>query len=487
MSSSSSLKKESSFEETIETTGKDVEKVPDYTEEEYKRILKKIDKQLLPFVSVLYLLSFLDRANIGNAKIAGLAKDLHLHGLQYNVIAAVFFIPYSFAEVPSNICLKLFRPSIWIPSIMVAWGIVMTLMSLTHTYEGLIICRIFLGLTEAGLFPGITYYLSLWYRKRDVAVRIAIFFSAATLAGAFGGILAYGIEKMEGIGGLHGWQWIFCLEGIATVLVAFVAYFFMHDYPGTAKFLTEHERAIVTHTLREDTQGQSRHFDKKFVWQAATDYKTYLQMGIYLGLLTTVYAIALFIPTIINELGYSAARAQLLTIPVFVAGCLTTVLFGWLSDKYVIRGPFIIGSCLLSLIGFIILYTTKTPGASYVGAVFAAMGAYPTIAIDVAWAGSAVGGDIQKGVALAMVVGTGNLGGVCSSFIFITPPRFHIGHGTIMGWLGLSILLSLVAMWDYNRLNKKNIAICEREGIDESRRHEFREMGNKSPLFRFIL
>jgi MFS family permease len=485
MSSHSSLKKEASFE--THTEEQDLEKVPNYTEEEYKKILRKIDKQLLPFVSLLYLLSFLDRANIGNAKIAGLAKDLHLEGLQYNVIAGVFFIPYAAAEVPSNICLKLFRPSIWIPSIMVAWGIVMTLMCLCNSYHGLIVARIFLGLTEAGLFPGITYYLSLWYRKRDVAVRIAIFFSAATLAGAFGGILAFAIEKMEGIGGLHGWQWIFCLEGIATVLVAFVSYFFMHDYPATAKFLTEHERAIVLHTLKEDTQGQSRHFDKKFVIQAISDYKTYVQMGIYCGLLLTVYAIALFIPTIINELGYSSAKAQLLTVPVFVAGCLTTVLFGYLSDRYHIRGPFVIGSCLLAMIGYIILYTQDTPGAAYAGAVLAAMGAYPTIAIDLAWAGSAVGGDIQKGVVLAMVVGTGNLGGICSSFVYITPPRFHVGHGTIMGWLGLSIVLSLFAMWDYNRLNKKNIAICEREGIDESRRHEFREMGNKSPLFRYAI
>jgi hypothetical protein len=114
------------------------------------------------------------------------------------------------------------------------------------------------------------------------------------------------------------------------------------------------------------------------------------------------------------------------------------MLVGWLSDKYLIRGPFVIGSCLLSMIGYIVLYTQTKPGAAYAGAVLAAMGAYPTIAIDLAWAGSAVGGDIQKGVVLAMVVGTGNLGGVCSSFIYITPPRFHVGHGTIMGWLGLS-------------------------------------------------
>lgn len=222
------------------------------------------------------------------------------------------------------------------------------------------------------------------------------------------------------------------------------------------------------------------------------------------GLLIPVYAIALFTPTIVKELRYSAANAQLLTIPPFVAGCIVTIAAGVYSDKYNLRGPFIICCSTVSLIGYIVLYTQDRPGVSYVGAILAAVGVYPTIAIALAWAGSAAGGDVRKGVTLAMVIGIGNLGGVCSSFIYLHAPRFFVGHGTCMGCLALSyvvfllylfgmwtrtdvarrIVLSLVAMWDYNRLNKKKIAQCEREGIDESRREEFSEMGNESPLFR---
>jgi len=412
---------------------------------------------------------------------------LGLVGLKYNIIAAVFFIPYALAEVPSNVALKIFRPSIWIPSIMVAWGIVMTLMALAHTYEGLIIARIFLGLAEGGLFPGVTFYLSLWYRRRDVALRIALFFSAATIAGAFGGLLAYGIQNMEGIGGLHGWQWIFCLEGIVTVIVAVMSYFFMYDYPETATFLTQSERVVVMQVLKEDTGGQSTQFSMKFVWQAFMDYKSYVQIGIYLGLLIPVYAIALFLPTIVNELGFTAAQAQLLTVPPFVAGCIATIALGFVSDKYNLRGPFIIGSCLLALVGYIILYCTTSSGAGYAGAVLAAVGVYPTIAVHLAWAGSMAGGDVRKGVVIAMVIGFGNLGGICSSFIYMTPPRFFVGHGTIMGWLSLSIILSLFNMWDFNRLNKQKEAQCQREGIDESRWMEFKDMGSESPLFRYTL
>ncbi|KAI5831300.1 MFS general substrate transporter [Schizophyllum commune Tattone D] len=457
----------------------------DFDPVEHRRILRKIDWHLLPFVSLLYLLSFLDRSNIGNAKVAGMAVDAHLDGLKYNTVAAVFFIPYALAEVPSNILLKLARPSRWIPSIMVAWGIVMTLMCLCDNYHDLIIARIFLGLTEAGLFPGVTFYLSLWYRRREVSSRIAIFFSAATVAGAFGGILAFGIEKMEGIAGLHGWQWIFCLEGILTVICAVASYFFMHDYPETATFLTADERAHVVKILRADAKGLATHYDFKFVLQALFDYKSWVQVGVYMGNLITVYAISLFLPTIIAELGYANAEAQLLTIPPFVLGA--TIIVGFVSDRMNLRGPFIIGGSFVAIIGYIVLYTQSKPGPSYVGTFLAAAGVFPTIAVNLAWAGSMAGGDIRKGVVIAMVIGIGNLGGICSSFIYITPPRFHIGHGTILGWLGLSILCTAFAMWDYRRLNRAKEARCKAEGIEESRWEEFVEMGSESPLFRYTL
>lgn len=154
------------------------------SEEEYRHLLPKLDLSILPYLCLIALLSFLDRSNIGNAKIAGLPKDLHLKGVQFNVAVSVFFITYAFAEVPSNIILKIIRPSLWFPSIMVTWGTVTVLMCLVKDYRELVVARVFLGLTEAGLLPGLVYYLSLWYRRRDCALRIAIIFTAVTLAGS---------------------------------------------------------------------------------------------------------------------------------------------------------------------------------------------------------------------------------------------------------------------------------------------------------------
>lgn len=218
-----------------------------------------------------YSMAFIDRSNIGNAKIAGMSKDLKLVGLQYNIALTAFFPPYCLLEVPSNIILKLLRPSIWITILLFSWvcllwiqnlgeaetnvvkGLVMTLMGLVHTYEGLVIARVFLGVAECGFFPAATYLLTIWYKRYEVMQRMAIFYAAASMSGAFSGLLAYGIQFMDGIGGRQGWQWIFTLEGIVPVAFSFILYFILPDSPETAKFLTKHEKEFIVNRLALET------------------------------------------------------------------------------------------------------------------------------------------------------------------------------------------------------------------------------------------
>ncbi|KAG8931893.1 hypothetical protein FRC02_001978 [Tulasnella sp. 418] len=458
-----------------------------FDEKEDARILRKIDWQLLPFVSLLYLLSFMDRSNIGNAKIAGLVPDLKLKGLEYNICAAIFFITYSLAEVPSNVALKLVKPSIWIPSIMVAWGIVMTLMGLVKDFKGLLIARLFLGLTEAGLFPGVNFIISLWYRRKEQAFRTAIFFSAATLAGCFGGLLAAAIAKMDGIAGLNGWAWIFILEGILTVIVAIIAYFTMHDYPQTARFLTEAERRHVVERLRVDHGDLATHVDKRFFWQAILDYKSYLYVIMYMGILIPLYAFSLFLPTIVNGLGYAGTHAQLMSVPPYVGGCIATVLIGWYSDKIHVRGPFILGSSVTAIVGYVLLLSSPKPGVGYTGAMIVALGIFPSIPVSISWVGNNVGGDLKKGVVMAMVIGIGNLGGICSSFVYLPKdsPRYFTGHGVMIGSLAVTFVTASIMIINFKRLNKQKEAICMRDNIGEERRAEFRDMGDASPLYRY--
>jgi sugar phosphate permease len=148
-----------------------------------KALVRKLDLRLLPALTALYLLSFLDRSNVANARIEGLTDDLHMSGDQYLTGLTLYFIGYVLFEIPSNIVLKRTSPRQWLPTLTLAWGIVATLMGVTQNYSGFLAVRFFLGATESGLFPGVVYYISKWYLRSERQYRVALFFSAASLAG----------------------------------------------------------------------------------------------------------------------------------------------------------------------------------------------------------------------------------------------------------------------------------------------------------------
>lgn len=164
--------------------------------------------------------------------------------------------------------------------------------------------RWFLGLAEAGLFPGVGYFLSCWYKRAEFGVRMAIFFSAAALAGSFGGLLAAAIAQMDGIGGRPGWSWIFILEGLATIIIGVLSFWMVHDFPDEATFLSEVDRKRVLRRLAEDQQAsaEKEQFKMTYFWASLKDWKTYAGAIIYMGADGSLYAFSLFVPTIINQL-----------------------------------------------------------------------------------------------------------------------------------------------------------------------------------------
>ena len=166
---------------------------------------------------------------------------------------------------------------------MIGWGICMTTMGLVHNFQGLMTARFFLGLAEAGLFPGINYYLSCWYRRDEFGIRAAIFFSAAAVSGSFGGLLAAAIGNMDGIGGKRGWSWIFILEGLATIVISIASFWMVFDFPDEATFLSDIDRQRVIRRLKADQQSSAEHeeFRMTYFWASVTDWKTWLGAVIY--------------------------------------------------------------------------------------------------------------------------------------------------------------------------------------------------------------
>lgn len=276
---------------------------------------------------------------------------------QYNLALTIFFISYSVFEPLTQILLKRWRPSIFIPAIMLAWGICMTLMGLVTNFAGLAAARWFLGLTEAGLFPGVNYYLSCWYKRSEFGVRAAVFFSAAAVAGSFGGLLAAAIAQMEGVGGLAGWAWIFIIEGIVTVIIGIISFWIVQDFPDEAKFLSIDDRRRVIRRLKEDKQSSAEHeeFKMAYFWASVMDWKTYTGMIIYMGCVGPLYAFSLFVPTIIRDLGYSSTTAQLLSVPPYAFAAVLTIAIGFIADRTRQRGLCNIIVSFLGIVGFAML------------------------------------------------------------------------------------------------------------------------------------
>ncbi|KAF9785820.1 MFS general substrate transporter [Thelephora terrestris] len=374
------------------------------------RLLRKVDWKLLPWLSFLYFLSFLDRTSIGNAKLYNLTNDLRLSDQQYLLCLTVFYFSYSIFEVPSNVILKMLHPRSWIALLVISCGIIMVAQGLVRNYGELLSVTWLLGLFQAGIFPGVTYYLSCWYKRSEFGIRAAIFFSAASVSGAFGAFLAAAISKMNGILGKAGWEWIFILEGLVTIIAGVMSYWIIQDFPDGAKFLTEAELLM------------------------------------YAGTNGPLYAFALFLPTIINQIGYQANLANLLTIPIYVLVSIVTCSVGFYADRKGQRGRVNIICLCIAATGYIILIFSRIPALSYFAVYLAACGIFPTVPNTIAWVSNNVEGSSKRSVSIAMVISFGSLNGAVSSNVYRARdgPWYTLGHGIVLIYICLCLLTSLV-------------------------------------------
>ncbi|CAG8078745.1 unnamed protein product [Penicillium salamii] len=454
-----------------------------------RKLLWKLDLRLVPWLSLLYLVSFLDRTNIGNAKLVGLQDDLGMSNAQFNATLTIFFVSYSIFEPATNILLKRLRPSIFIPLIMMSWGICMTLMGIVHNYAGLMAVRWFLGLSEAGLFPGVGYFLSCWYKRSEFGVRMAIFFSAAALAGSFGGLLAAAIAKMHGVGGLAGWSWIFILEGLLTFLIGVASFWCVYDFPDQARFLSSDDRKRVLRRLALDQQSSAEHeeFKMDYFWASVKDWKTYTGAVIYMGADGALYAFSLFVPTIIS---YSSIRAQLLSVPPYAAAAILTVTVGFIADRTRQRGLCNIAVSFLGMAGFSMLLGCESAGARYAGVFLGAMGIYPAIANTISWTSNNTEGVYKRGVSIGIIIGWGNLNGIVSSNIYREEdkPRYYPGHGVVLAYLVLFLFGGSVVQYLLLRRENGKRRRGERdawvEGMDQS---QVDLLGDQRPDFIYTL
>ncbi|KAK6085979.1 hypothetical protein SCUP234_01378 [Seiridium cupressi] len=428
--------------------------VPD-TEEE-RKLVRKIDLYILPTMWLMYLLSYMDRTNIGNAKIAGMQEDLGLDSGRYSVSLVVFFVGYVVWEVPSNMILARTRPSIFLPAIMFLWGCATIGMAFIHTYEALVGLRVLVGLLESGFAPGMLLLLSSWYKPDEQARRFGVYISAAILSGAFGGLIAGSITSgLNGVHGLAGWRWLFIVEGAATAGWSLIASFILMDFPANTKRLSERERELAIKRLlasdaRVETEDTPKLSHLQALKQSVTNWRVWLFVIGYMAVVGSS-TLSYFYPTLVAGLGYSTTTAQYMTIPIYVAAFFVTIIVVYFMDKYSRWRGLVLGcamgvSCLCAIITCAV-YDFK---ARYALLVIMASGLWASNGLSLAYASSTfstMSAEV-RGISLAFVNAMGNLAQIYGSYLFPSKdsPKYLMGFGVISG-LCFTGVLSYLALF----------------------------------------
>ncbi|KUL86347.1 hypothetical protein ZTR_08542 [Talaromyces verruculosus] len=434
-----------------------------------RALVRKQDLRILPLSAGIYLLCYLDRSNIGNAKTLNsntgnsLLEETHMTNYQYIVALMLFLIAYAIFEVPSNYLLKKLRPSRWIAILMVSWGAITMGLGGTHSFGEVAGIRFLLGMVEAGLFPGLVYYLTFWYRVSERSLRVAIILASATLAGAFGGAIAYGVGHMNGSSGLSAWRWLFIIEGAPSCASAVLVWFFLPDYPETCHFLNEEDKELAKQRLSvEGTKGNASAMTWADAKEILTEWRLYVHYIIYFGISTPFSSLSLFTPTITAGLGYEGLLAQLMTVPPYAVAYVVTLAVSYSADHFNARALHSAVMAFIGAMGF--LASAVLPADAYLHRygclIVACSGAFSCIPPLLGWLSSSLISTAGVGLAIALNISFGAPGQIVGVWIYKSDQAtrgYPTGHWTNAALLLLVSAGCLGLRLYYGWLNRKSL------------------------------
>lgn len=457
------------------------------------RVRWKIDLCVVPLCTLLYLLNYIDRAAIGNARVAGLDRDLGLTGNQFYYSLTIFYIFYILVELPSNMIFKRVG-SLWISFLVIGFGVVTIGTAFIKNLAGLIVTRILLGITEGGVLPAIAYLLSRYYRKQELIARIGFFLALSpSLSGAFGGLLASGFLKSADIGMVVRWRKIFLWEGVITTVVGIISIFILPTWPEKTRMFNEEERAIAIARVRnENSNNMTEENDTQPFWQsfkqAFSIHSTLCIIG-YSCINVSVAGLSTFMPTVIRTLGrYSTIGVQLRTVPPFVVAAAWSVLITYTSWKVQKRGIFIMISVPLAILGYTLFLATSNPNARYAGCFLAFTGVVPLGPFFLSWGLNNNPNPTPRAILSALIPGLGTIGSVVSTWTYTAnfAPDFTPGNAinvaTTTCVFVIGAFLTAYVKWE-NRRRERGDLDYRLEGLTEKQQQE---LGHKHPNFRFV-
>lgn len=370
--------------------------------------LRKVAWRLVPWLGVLYFFAFLDRVNVGFAALT-MNADLGLSSAVFGIGAGIFFIGYVAFEVPSNVLLERFGARFWIARIMVTWGVLSAAMAFVQGPASFYTVRFLLGIAEAGFFPGIIYYLTCWFPSQHRARIIALFMIALPLSSVIGAPLSTALLDIEA-GGLQGWQWMFLLEAIPTVLLGIAVLFILPDGPADARWLTPDEKVSLQRELAREGAGSS-HEHTSSLRAALVMPRVWLYGVVYFSILVGLYGFSFWLPQIIKSLGdLTNSQVGLVTTIPYALACIALVVWGRHSDATGERALHVALPPLLAAVALAASGWSSEPLVAFAALCLAAVGIYAGLPAFWALASRGLQGAAAAG-AIALINSVGNIGG----------------------------------------------------------------------------
>ncbi|KAL4898364.1 major facilitator superfamily domain-containing protein [Aspergillus ambiguus] len=433
-----------------------------------KSVLRKLDFCFLPCVTMMLLMSYLDRINVSNARLAGMQSDLSMSDTQWSAGISLFYVGYIISQVPASVFIAKGKPSIILPCIMLAWSTVTVCMSALSSGWGFCLCRFLVGVTEGPFIPAVSLMTSSWYTKKESPLRMGIWHAGNIISNVFSGLLAAAIlTNMDGVARLTAWQWFILLEGIVSIMVACLAFWFIPNFPNntSCRWFTEEQAAMAQYRqfisaggIHEDNEGG--HWAG--VWLAVKDPFTWLFSGIHFFLIIA-QSFKDFFPSIVETLGFTEVVTYLVQAPPYVVAYIVTLVVSWSSGRLLEHCWHIVGPILVTLAGAVIMISTLDIGARYFSLILLCTGPFVGLNIQISWETTVVPRPRTKRAALVAIANC-----VSSVSHWFTPyfflrsqePRYETGGGIIIAGCGLTVMFCVATMlW----CKKKNKALDEAE------------------------
>ena len=406
--------------------------------------IAKVRRRLLPFMILCFFIAFLDRVNVGFAALQ-MNQDLGFNATVYGFGAGIFFVGYFLFEVPSNLILHRVGARVWIARIMITWGLIVVGMAFIDGTTSFYVMRFLLGVAEAGFFPGMILYISLWFPARERARATSIFILGLPISVLIGAPLSTALLGLDGLADLRGWQWMFIAEGIPAVAIGFVAFAFLTDRPADATWLQRAEREWLVDTMAREEAAKAK-IRSWTVGASLRDAKVLTLAGAFFCNVIPIYGITLWLPQIVKSAGgLSNLQTGLVTPIPYLCAAVAMVLNARHSDRTGERKLHILVSTLIGAAGFVLAAVANSPWAGLLGICIGACGIWA--ANTIFWtlpAAFLTGAAAAAGIGLINAVG--NLGGFVGPYLtgwikdasgtyapaMLVLAAFLTAHGTIL-------------------------------------------------------